>query len=108
MCADPKCLKMTLKLSIFFMLLGSMIIKTAHKKLMKLTPGHKRFWGRPRSSAILFGLLRISRHGQPDLIDGDDPPQRPGSDAKCGLESRKVRTPPQQPATAATTTTART
>jgi len=35
----PKCIKMTVKLSIFFTLLGAMSAKDLSKTLMKLTPG---------------------------------------------------------------------
>ncbi len=37
--ADPRNLIKTVNLSIFFMLLGSMSVKAAHKTLVKLTPG---------------------------------------------------------------------
>ncbi len=37
-CADPKSIKKTVKLSIFFKLLGSTSVKAAHKMLVKLTP----------------------------------------------------------------------
>jgi len=38
-CADPKTVKKTVKLSIFFTLSGSMSIKAVRKMLVKLTPG---------------------------------------------------------------------
>ncbi len=37
-CFHPKCVKMTAKLSIFFVLLWSACVKAAHRMLMKLTP----------------------------------------------------------------------
>jgi len=37
-CADQKCVKMTVKVSIFFTLLGSTSVKAACRTLMKLTP----------------------------------------------------------------------
>jgi len=37
--ADPKSAKKTVKLSVFFVLLGSACAKAAHRMLMKLTPG---------------------------------------------------------------------
>jgi len=36
---DPKSAKNTVKLSVFFVLLGSVCLKAAHKTLIKLTPG---------------------------------------------------------------------
>jgi len=36
--ADPKSVKDTYDLTVFFMLLGSMIVKAVRKMLMKLTP----------------------------------------------------------------------
>jgi len=36
---DPKSVKKTLKLSIFFMLLGSTSVKAVRRMLMKLSPG---------------------------------------------------------------------
>ncbi len=38
---DPKCIKMTVKLSIFYTLLGSTSVKASRKMLVKLTPGIK-------------------------------------------------------------------
>jgi hypothetical protein len=38
MCADPKSAKKTVKLSVFFALLGSVFTKATHRTLMKLTP----------------------------------------------------------------------
>jgi hypothetical protein len=37
--ADPKSAKKTVKLSVFFTLLGSASAKATHRSLMKLTPG---------------------------------------------------------------------
>jgi len=39
--ADPKSAKETVKLSVFFALLGSALAKAAHKTLVKLTPVEK-------------------------------------------------------------------
>jgi len=36
---NPKCVELTVKLSIFYMLLGSTSVKPLHKTLMKMTPG---------------------------------------------------------------------
>jgi len=41
MCADPKSAKKTVKLSVFFALWGSALVKAAQRTLMKLTPGLK-------------------------------------------------------------------
>jgi hypothetical protein len=41
-CADPKRTKNTVKLSVFFVLLGSSCEKAAHRLLMKLTPDNKQ------------------------------------------------------------------
>jgi hypothetical protein len=38
---DPKSTKKTVKLQVFFTLLGSMLEKAAHRLLMKLTPDYK-------------------------------------------------------------------
>jgi len=45
---DPKCIKMTVRLSICFIFLGSMSVKASHKTLMKLTPDRAgpSFYGR--------------------------------------------------------------
>jgi len=37
-CTDPKCTKKTVKLSVFFALLGSASVKAVHRMLMKLSP----------------------------------------------------------------------
>jgi hypothetical protein len=39
--ADPKIAKIHCQLSVFFVLLGSLLEKAARKMLMKLTPGAK-------------------------------------------------------------------
>jgi len=39
MYSEPKSAKKTVKLSIFFVLLGSLCVEAAHRTLMKLAPG---------------------------------------------------------------------
>jgi len=52
--ADPKSVKKTVKLSIFFTLLGSASVKAAHRMLMQLSPDLRHCWTLS-SDFIFFG-----------------------------------------------------
>jgi len=43
MCKDPKNVKFSQDVCVFFALLGSLLVKTLCKMLMKLTPAAKRY-----------------------------------------------------------------
>jgi len=59
MCEDHKSVKKTVKLSIFFVLLGSACVKAARKMLLKLTPGVGQTYDKIRDKCSLY-LLYIS------------------------------------------------